>query len=257
MLQRYVTREWPRSDAVLDELIVAAQDILAAVGSPGSLADARFLEIGSGRDLAVALALRMSGVGTVVTIDVERLAQLDLINHSAQYLGRKLQYDVPVFASFEELRAFGVDYRAPIDLREIDDASYDCFYSVDTLEHIPADTLPIILSAARSRLKSNGMTAHIIDYSDHFARGSGASRLNFLRYSDRGWESHNSRFLFMNRLRHSQYMTLFANAGFRSIVGTPFCIDVADLTIGDFDEKFQKMSVRDLTALRALITAHP
>lgn len=240
---------------MLDELIVAARDILAACHFAGNLSEAQFLEIGSGRDVAVALALRMLGVGAVVTIDVERLAQLDLINHSAQYLGRKLHYQVPVFTSFEELFAFGVDYRAPIHLEEIENASYDCFYSVDTLEHIPADTLPIILSAARSRLKPNGMTAHIIDYSDHFARGSGASRLNFLRYSDREWESHNSRFLFMNRLRHSQYITLFANAGFRSIVGTPFCIDVADLTMGDFDEKFRTMPMQDLTALRALITA--
>ena len=106
VLQRHVTHEWPRSESVLDELIVAARDILAACHFAGNLSEAQFLEIGSGRDVAVALALRMLGVGAVVTIDVERLAQLDLINHSAQYLGRKLHYQVPVFTSFEELFAF-------------------------------------------------------------------------------------------------------------------------------------------------------
>lgn len=254
-LQRHITHEWPRAEPVLDELIVAARDILAAGGERGPLEQAHFLEIGSGRDLCVAIALRLMGVGAVTTIDVERLAQLDLINHSAQYLGRQLGVGVPVFACFEDLLAFGVDYRAPMVLEEFDCLRYDCFYSVDTLEHIPAEALSVILVAAKARLKPDGLTVHIIDYSDHFARGSGASRLNFLRYSDRDWKPHNSRFLFTNRLRHSQYIALFERAGFRSIVGAPVCIDSEDLRIGDFAAKFQTMSVEDLSAIRAVITA--
>ena len=256
-LQRHVTHEWPRSDAVLDELIVAARDIIDAAGVQASINGTRFLEIGAGRDLAVALALRMMGVGGVTAIDIDRLAQLDLVNHSAQYMALRLGVDVPVFGSFDALCAFGIDYRAPLQMDDVDDFGYDCFYSVDTLEHIPAAILPSVLSAGRSRLKSDGITVHIIDYSDHYARGTGASRLNFLRYSDRGWAAYNSRFLFMNRLRHSEYMTLFAQSGYHDIIDTPFHLDDTDVPVVDFDRRFRVMPMADLTALRALISGRP
>jgi hypothetical protein len=256
LLQCHVTHEWPRSETVLDELITAARDILEATGFSDELTKARFLEIGAGRDLAVALAFRMMGVGSVTTIDVERLAQISLINHTAHYLAQRLGTAVPVFRNYDDLAAFGVDYHAPMSLTEFADTGYDCFYSVDTLEHIPVASLSEILSAGKTRLKPGGAAVHIIDYSDHYARGTGSSRLNFLRYDDRSWERHNSKFMFMNRLRHSQYLKLFAEAGFQEIVDKPFKLDLDEYDIEKLDKKFQLLGLEDITTLHALIAAH-
>lgn len=256
-LQRHVTHEWPRTEAVLDELIVAAHDILSAAAIEGRLGEARFLEIGAGRDVAVALALRMMGVGSVTTLDIERLARIDLINHSAGCIAKQLGVPVPSFTSFDDLAAFGVDYRAPMRITDIEGEYFDCFYSVDTLEHIPPASLTEVLAAARTRLKPEGITVHIIDYSDHYARGGGASRINFLRYSDSDWETHNSRFLYMNRLRHSQYLEMFAQAGFQSIDADPFRLDIAEVPVDELDAKFRAMPVEDLATLRARIAARP
>lgn len=255
LLQRHVTREWPRAEPVLDQLIVAARDILAAADIDGNLGKMRFLEIGAGRDLAAALAMRMLGVGSVTTLDIDRLAQIDLINHAAQYIARQVGASVPNFANFDDLAAFGIDYRAPMRITEIGEESFDCFYSVDTLEHIPPAPLAEVLTTSRTRLKPGGVAVHIIDYSDHYARQGGASRINFLRYSDRDWEPHNSRFLYMNRLRHSQFLELFEKAGFRSIDAHPFRLDAAEIPLDELDAKFQAMSIDDVTTLRARIAA--
>ena len=257
LLQRHVTHEWPRAEPVLDELIVAAREILAAASIAGDPGKASFVEIGAGRDVAVALALRMLGVGSVTTLDIDRLARIDLVNHSAQYMARQIGVTVPSFASFDDLAAYGVTYRAPLRITDIEDERFDCFYSVDTLEHIPAEPLAEVLAAARARLKPGGITVHIIDYSDHYARGSGASRLNFLRYSDRDWEAHNSRLLYMNRLRHSQFLDLFAKAGFQSIDDAPFRLDAADVPMNELDAKFRAMSIEDVATLHARISARP
>lgn len=253
-LQRHVTREWPRAHPVLDDLIVSAREILADVDST-DLSSARFLEIGAGRDLAVALALRMLGVGSVTTLDIDRLARIDLINHSARYMGQQLSVPVPHFASFEDLAAYGVEYGAPARITDLAGQQFDCFYSVDTLEHIPPASLAEVLMAGRSLLKGGGIAVHIIDYSDHYARGSSASRLNFLRYSDSEWAPHNSRLHYTNRLRHSQYLDLFAAAGFRLIRDHPFRLDPADISVDEFDAKFSAMSLDDLVTLRSRITA--
>lgn len=255
LLQRHVTREWPRPIPVMDQLIVAARDILAAASIDGDLGDAQFLEIGAGRDLAAALAIRMLGVGSVTTLDIDRLARIDLINHAARHIAGQLGMTAPSFADFEELTEFGIEYRAPMRITDISDERFDCFYSIDTLEHIPPVPLEEVLTTSRMRLKPGGIAVHIIDYSDHYAREGGASRINFLRYSDRDWEPHNSKFLYMNRLRHSQFLELFEKAGYRRIEADPFSLDATEIPVSELDPKFQAMSIGDVATLRARIAA--
>lgn len=255
LLQRHVTREWPRPTPVIDQLIVAARDILAAASVDGDLDKARFLEIGAGRDLAAALAMRMLGVGSVTTLDIDRLARIDLINHAARHIAEQLGLAPPSFAEFEDLAEFGIIYRAPMRITDISDESFDCFYSIYTLEHIPPVPLAEVLTTSRMRLKPGGIAVHIIDYSDHYAREGGASRINFLRYSDRDWERHNSKFLYMNRLRHGQFLELFEKAGYRTIDADPFSLDVTEIPVSELDPKFQAMSVGDVAIIRARIAA--
>lgn len=245
-LQRHVTRNWPRRTSTLDGLAGIARRVLEDYarhvgGTPGTV-----LEVGAGRDLAVPLSLRRLGVREVIASDVERLARLDLIQHAAdRLLSRQVQ-----FPAWEDLRRFGIHYRAPHRVHE-DDPRVDCSCSNEVLEHVPPDQLAELLKALRA--VTCGITTHSIDYSDHYARSDASlSRLNFLRYSDAEWQRFSSRRQYVNRLRHSDYLRMFREAGFtiveeNSTVGTPPPGAVAD--------QFLAYEPRDLFAVRGKIVA--
>lgn len=246
-LQRHVTRNWPRRATTLDALAGiasrVADDYTRHVGgTPASV-----LEVGAGRDLAVPLALRRLGVARVITCDVERLGKLDLVQHAAN---RILAGQVS-FAGWDDVERFGITYRAPHYI-SADDETIDCSCSNEVLEHVPADQLAMLLKGLRAVTK--GVTTHSIDYSDHYARSDKSiSRLNFLRYSDKEWRPFNSGKQYVNRLRHSDYVRMFTEAGFTiledsSVVGEP----PADMKIAD---QFRQYDLPDLYAIKGRIVA--
>lgn len=243
-LQRHVTRNWPRRNVTLDALADIAKRVVAdCVGVLGS-APTSVMEIGAGRDLAVPLALRALGVQKVIACDVERLAKLDLIQHAAARLGGRID-------SWDALADYGIEYRAPYYV--VDDGTrVDCSCSNEVLEHVPANQLTALLKGLRSI--TNGITTHSIDYSDHYARSDrSVSRLNFLRYSDKEWRPFNSGKQFVNRLRHSDYVRMFREAGFTileesSVAGEP----PPNLKIAD---QFRRYDPPDLFAIKGRIVA--
>lgn len=144
-----------------------------------------------------------------------------------------------------------MQYLAPHYISSEDDP-VDCSCSNEVLEHIPADQLVMLLRALRAVTK--GITTHSIDYSDHYARSDkSVSRLNFLRYSDKEWRPFNSGKQYVNRLRHSDYIRLFREAGFEileesSVIGEP----PPDLEIAD---QFRWYEPSDLFAIKGRIVA--
>ena len=245
LLQRHVTRNWPRQTVTLDALAQIAKRVTEdyqrhAGGHPQAV-----LEIGAGRDLAVPLALRCLGVERVVASDVHRLAKLDLVSHAARHLLGK------DFRSWSDLARFGIDYRAPHRVTG-NDRPVDCSCSNEVLEHVPPDQLKDMLRGLRAITK--GITVHSIDYSDHYARSDkNVSRLNFLRYSDAEWRPFSSGKQYVNRLRHSDYLRLFEDAGFRileesSVTGK----SPDDLVIAD---RFKSYQPGDLFAVKGRIIA--
>lgn len=258
LLQRHVTKEWPRRVSVLDELLIAAKRVLAASSGMGGLdlPSAHFLEIGAGRDLAVAIALRLMGVGRITCVDVTRLAKLDLIRHAATYLSARLGVPCPTLSSWTDLEKFGILYVAPAYLESADLAasSFDAFYSVDTLEHIPPVDLVTVLKAGRGLLKPAGVMVHLIDYGDHYASGdSSLSRFNFLTYTDAGWQRFSSNFQYVNRLRHSQFVRLFKNVGMQIDKAEAVVEDVQPQIIEGLAPEFSSFDAEDLFTVRAMI----
>jgi hypothetical protein len=247
-LQRHVTKKWPRRASTLDSFRGIArrvtEDFARHVGgSPSSV-----LEIGAGRDLAVPLALIELGVSKVIASDVQRLAKLDLIRHAAR---RLVPSHVVHPTSWPELERLGITYRAPHYVTAADE-KVDCSCSSGVLEHVPPDQLVELLAGLRA--VTTGITTHSIDYSDHYARSDGSvSRFNFLKYDDREWRPFNSGMQYVNRLRHSEYVRLFREAGFTileesSTPGDP----PVDLPIAD---QFRAYATADLFALRGRIVA--
>lgn len=255
LMQRYITKQWPRQYSILDELIIAGQQIVESARTEICIPDSKFLEIGAGRDLAVALVLRTLGVKQVTAVDISRIARIDLINHSAAYISSKLNTNIPYFTSFRDLEDFGIFYIAPSSIFSLPDSEYSCFYSVDTLEHIPPEDLFNILDRSLEKIKDDGISIHIIDYSDHYARGSNASRFNFLYYTEDQWQAHNSKFLYTNRLRHSEFVDLFHATGHEIISEETFALPLCNVDKSRLDSRFGEMSDVDIATIHSKIVA--
>jgi len=255
-LQRHLTRQWPRPPGHLDELLDAAKRLVAAVGTQGGKLGS-FVEIGAGRDLATAVAARLLGVERVTCVDVSRLAKPELIGHAAMHLAHRIGVSDPMIRTWDDVAAFGITYCAPFRLQDVSFSGqgFDVFFSVDTLEHIPADELAEVLAAGQRLLTSEGLQIHFVDYSDHYARGGGVSRFNFLTYDDAAWRPFNTSFQYVNRLRHSQFLQTFADLGLPLRLAQPEVAPVEEDVVSKLAPQFQRFGLQDLFTLRAMLIA--
>jgi hypothetical protein len=117
---------------------------------------------------------------------------------------------------------------------------------------VPTEQLAGLLKALRAVTK--GVTTHSIDYSDHYARSDRSiSRLNFLRYSDDEWRPFNSGRQFVNRLRHSDYVRMFREAGFTIIEeSSTLAKPPPEMTIAP---QFRRYDPEDLFAIKGRVIA--
>ena len=248
-LQRHVTRTWPRPAAALVSLQNIARRVVEDYarhvgGTPSSV-----LEIGAGRDLAVPLALRRLGVAKVIASDVDRLARLDLIQHAA----KRILTGHFTLESWDHLERFGISYRAPHEVTETDQ-KVDCSCSNEVLEHIAPDQLVRLLAGLRA--VTAGITTHSIDYSDHYARSDrNLSRFNFLKYDEAQWRPFNSNWQYVNRLRHSDYVRLFREAGFAILEESSVPGEPSAEIVDNVAPRFRQYAPADLFALRGRIVA--
>lgn len=205
--------------------------------------DKVFLEIGTGRIAATPLALYLLGSKGVITIDLnpylkEELAKemLDFIfSHERDILTLfgpalneqrfkelKNYYSTSSFSLDTFLKLCDIKYIAPGDAAEtgLPTESIDLHISITVLEHIPKSILTKILKEGNRIIKRNGLFAHRIDYSDHFSHSdSSITRINFLKYSDEEWAKlAGNRFMYMNRLRHDDFLQMFKAANHTILV---------------------------------------
>jgi SAM-dependent methyltransferase len=262
-LQRYVTRRLPRPEKQVRSIHAFAQQLLRTYSEYGSrpAQASTFFEFGAGRDLTIPLAFSASGAKRFITVDIERLAKLDLIRSNAAIISRAIGGERPEIKSFDELkRLWNIEYRAPADARATDlpDNSIDCAVSVETLEHIPKADIAAILKELRRIIRPDGVALMQIDYGDHFKGfDPGISSFNFLTYSDEEWTPFQSRFQYVNRLRHSEYLQLFKDAGFQLLSDSPDCRPPEPAIMQRLAPQFRQFSERDLFTLGSLIVARP
>jgi hypothetical protein len=244
--QRYLLRSWPRPEKRLRSFPPRARGIIDDYVRHAGERPRAVLELGAGRDLALPLCLRDLGVETVIASDIERLAKLDLVRDAAA----RLLSEPPDIRGWDDVERYGIHYLAPHRVNGAD-PQVDCSCSNEVLEHVPAEQLPDLLKEIRR--VTRGITIHSIDYSDHYARSDPSiSRLNFLRYSDEEWARFNGRRHHVNRLRHSDYLRLFREAGFTILEESTLPGEDAPKQIAD---RFRCYDPAELCAIKGRIVA--
>ena len=262
-LQRYVTRRLPRPEKQVKSIYTLAQRLLSVheTYSRRLLQDSTCFEFGAGRDLIIPLAFSAHGAGRFITVDIERLAKPELIRSNAAIISRISGTNRPDINSLEDLeQSWRIEYRAPSDARTtgLPAGSIDCAVSVETLEHIPKSDIAAILKELRRIMRPDGLVLMQIDYGDHFKGfDPSISSFNFLTYSEEDWAPFQSRFQYVNRLRHSEYLELFREAGFELLSDQPDRRPPERQILERLAPCFKGFSEEDLFTLGSLIVGRP
>lgn len=197
-----------------------------------------FLEVGTGRNVSVPLALWLCGAAEVVTVDLNSYLSDALVAESIEFVRQKHGEVVAAFGTeaeqplFQErlrqlialqggtkelLRLAKIEYVSPADATRLDfpGESFDFHTSHAVFEHIPPEAIKGILTEARRLLKPRGVLLHIIDPSDHFSHDDASiTAINFLQFSEREWDKlAGNKFMYHNRLRAYEYLEMFRQAG--------------------------------------------
>ncbi len=206
----------------------------------------RFFEVGTGRVPLAPLAFWLMGAAQTITVDLNPYLSDELLRDSLLYLATHQAESRRLFGNrldgqrFADLLAFSRDarfsragflelcnirYVAPGDAAHTDLApqSIDYHSSYWVFEHIPPNVLRDILQEGNRILRPDGLCVHRIDYSDHFSHSDPRiSAINFLQYSQPRWDRYaGNRYMYMNRLRHDDFLDLFQSVGHRVVAAAP------------------------------------
>ena len=213
--------------------------------------DKTFFEIGTGRDALVPLAYWLMGAKKIITIDKNPYIKSQLIKEHLEYISCNkdeinnlfgpLLYKnrLEAIVSFYKKENFSIDayfkfcnikYIAPGDAANsgLENNSIDFHSSYVVFEHIPRNILKKILKEGNRIINNNGVFIHKIDYSDHFSYSDKSiSAINFLQYSDSEWSKYaGNRYMYMNRMRHDDFLELFEECGHELLLNNPYTNEV-------------------------------
>jgi len=246
-----------------------------------NIQDRSVFELGTGRAPLAPLAFWLMGASKITTVDLNPYVKSELIEDSIKYIIENRERIEKLFGEYlvterlEKLislsgnqfdlldffKLCSIEYKAPCDASEtlLPENSIDFFVSCAVMEHIPAGKLRMIIDEGNRILKDNGVFINYIDYHDHFATGDkNISAINFLKYSEKKWHKYaGNRYMYMNRLRHDDYIGLFEKAGHK-ILAVNTTIDKRSeelLKSGSFtlDKRFIDKDINVLAITGAMI----
>jgi SAM-dependent methyltransferase len=265
-LRRLKRRLRPYTDNPGNSALCITQGLeqLAALKEAGvPVAGQTVLEFGSGWLPLIPMLFHMAGAGRVILTDVERLMDAHTIDLARARISVRLDeiaaaLDEPTETLRARLDAFAPDYRVPWNPASEPPGSVDLVISRATFEHVPERELRFFLGEFARILVPSGAMCHVVDNSDHWQhKDRSLSRVDFLRYDDDAviWRlAQVNTQAFQNRLRHSDYLALFAEAKFSTLVAKGVadatCID--DLKRLQVAARFRGHTPEDLAVLTSL-----
>lgn len=178
------------------------------------------LELGPGDSLFTALIARSFGFSASLLVDAGNFASAELAAYRAMAAHlAKQELVVPDLGTAADLDGILRSCRArylhdgQASLAKLPAESVDFIWSNAVLEHVRRrDFLPT-LRELRRVLRNDGVCSHRIDLKDHLG-----GALNNLRFADRFWEDDRTAScgFYTNRIRFSEMLALFTEAGFRT-----------------------------------------
>jgi hypothetical protein len=245
------------------------------------LQDANILEVGTGWIPTLPIGMYLLGAKQVHTYDHVRhlrtanLARLlGLYSKHLPVLAEAAHSEVaPLEAKLSGLKARqgesldqwlnpgGIHYYAPGDASQtgLADKSLDLCFSVAVLGHVSVPGIKAMLHEAYRTLRAGGLTYHAIGLFDQYTHvDPNITRVNFLKYSDFTWRIlGQNRIQFQNRLRQSEFLLLFREAGFE-IVDLRSEVDQRSLEALEtmrLNPQFNRFDKKDLATTGTFITA--
>ncbi|MDR1515040.1 MAG: class I SAM-dependent methyltransferase [Synergistaceae bacterium] len=204
----------------------------------GSAEGKIFFEVGTGRVPIVPVAYWLGRAGKIITVDLNPYMRKELMEDMFFYITKEEEKIRAIFGDLLDDGRFGalleygragkinvnevlemceIEYLAPKDASKtgLPERSADYHTSNAVYEHIPREILKNILEEGNRIIKPDGLFINGIDYSDHFAQmDKGISQINFLQYDEKEWDKYaGNRYMYMNRLRHDDFLGLFAEVG--------------------------------------------
>lgn len=242
--------------------------------------DKIFFEIGTGRLVLVPLSFWLMGAKKTITIDANPYIKTELIKESLRYILKNKTEIKNLFGSLLDnerwgkllsfaressfsktafLRLCNTTYIAPGDAANtsLKNDSIDFHLSNLVFEHIPLKVLEKILVEGHRIVHKGGLFIHDIDYSDHFSHSDlNISSINFLSFSDEKWKWYaGNRYMYMNRLRHDDFLNLFHNMGWNALEVRVKIDERVQFLLRDgnisLDDRFKKKSENILSIYRS------
>lgn len=278
LLQKYVTKGLRLADELFDDKLNHCKNHLLSLERYSSTGKGAALEIGTGWYPIVPIGLYLSGFGKVVSIDLSPLTTSKFIYQTIEkfityYKSGRLNLFLPNIDTgrMEKLHQISADRPSRkillgemnIELvvgdarrTEFPEATFDLICSNNTFEHIPLTALQSILLELNRILKPSGVMSNNIDMSDHFAHfDRSISNFNFLKFSERQWRFIDNSLLSQNRLRLSDFLTLFQECGFKTLVHEDRIGNRNELSGVTLDKKFTRYVTEDLLVTHSLIVS--
>lgn len=209
--------------------------------------DKVFFEIGTGWSPDAPLAYWLMGARETVTLDLNPYMRPEVIRDSLRHIWKHRAEALAMFGELVDRRRWDellrfcagkspfrqeaflelccIRYVAPGDAAAtgLGSGCVDFHTSIRVFEHVPEPALRAILREGARLLRPDGLFVYRIDYTDHFSHSDRSiSRLHFLRFDDQEWERlAGNRYMYMNRLRHDDFVRLFEESGLRILLNEP------------------------------------
>lgn len=208
------------------------------------------IELGPGDSLSSALVAAAHGASQTYLIDAGPFATSEMVvyREMAAYL-RDRGFDPPSLDGVHDvpglLRACRASYgfRGLDSLREVPTASVDFIWSHAVLEHVRRHEFAAHAQEMRRVLRDNGVGSHQVDLQDHLG-----GALNNMRIPSRWWEAEwmaRSGF-YTNRLRRTEIIRTFEEAGFAAAVATMQCWDALPTPRRALADEFAGLDTQEL-----------
>ncbi len=208
------------------------------------------LELGPGDSLFSAVIANAHGASGCYLVDAGPFATEDITAYRDMVTYLRLKnLPAPVMDEVSDfagvLKSCNAVYgtKGLCSLRKIPSESIDFIWSQAAFEHIRRHEFLDTMKELRRVLRSGGVSSHRIDLKDHLG-----GALNNMRFTTKLWESDwmvNSGF-YTNRLRYSEMLELFRQAGFAvEVVYTSRWTDLPTKRTS-MAKEFQSLSNEDL-----------